>query len=150
MPIHFECPNCRAKYDVADDMIGKNILCRNCEQRVAVQRPGAGVARTAAPAAAASGAVSRRKAVLIAAGILPVGFLGWFMGYYWKRPLPWERVKPAEDSEDRPRRRFRGGPPPDGQAPEGQAADGQPGAGGGRRGRGGRGRGKGDAPAPMQ
>jgi hypothetical protein len=160
MPFHFECPNCRAKYDVADDMAGKTILCRECEKRVPVKRPGTSAVRAAPPAAAAPGMLTRRKAVLIAVGsVVPAGLMAWVMGYYWKRPLPWEFKKPSEDSEEQPRRRRgRGGPPPDGQAAEGQPAEGQPadgqqGAGGqgkGRGGRGGRRRGNGTPPAPMQ
>jgi hypothetical protein len=155
MPFHFECPKCREKYDVADDMVGKTILCRKCEQRVPVRPP----ATRVAPVAAGGQTPTRRKALLIALGIVPGVFLGVAGTYYRHHRFPWEYREPS--TEFRGRRR---GPPPDAQAADGQPADGQPAAGqpdggqrgGGRRGgRGGRGRGQGgqggqgNPPAPM-
>jgi hypothetical protein len=37
MPIQFECPNCKTAYEVADDLAGKNIMCRGCQKRGAVR-----------------------------------------------------------------------------------------------------------------
>jgi hypothetical protein len=131
MAIPFECANCRSRYEVADGMAGKTILCRQCEQRVPVRRPGATAPRGAPAASAAT--LTRRNALLIAGSILPAVLLGGLGAYYWNRPLPWERVKPRERKDEGPGRgRFRGAPPGEGQAtegqppPESQPAEGQP------------------------
>ncbi len=142
MPIHFECPNCRARYDVAEDMVGKPMLCRECEQRVTVAASAA-AAKPVHPAlkaaATSTGEVTRRNAVLIGvASFLPGALLGWMGGYFWKRPLPWEgrRRETPEASAD-------GEQPADGQQADGQQrARGGRGRGGGGGGRGG-GRGRG-------
>jgi hypothetical protein len=132
VPIHFECPNCRAKYDVAEDMVGKPMLCRECEQRVTVAASAA-AAKPVHPAlkaaAASAGDVTRRSVLIGVASFLPGALLGWMGGYFWKRPLPWEGAK-RERREDSA----------DGEQPaDGQQADGQ------QRPRGGRGRGGGGA-----
>jgi predicted Zn finger-like uncharacterized protein len=33
MPVQFECDHCHAAYEVTDDLSGKEVLCRECEQR---------------------------------------------------------------------------------------------------------------------
>jgi hypothetical protein len=145
MPVSFECPNCRARYDVAPDMVGKTMLCRECEQRVSI--PGsAAVAKPVHPAlkaaAASAGEATRRNAILIGlAGFLPGALLGWLGGYFWKRPLPWEGHR-----RDSPEASADGEQPADGQAADGQQRRGGrgrgPGGRGGGRGRGGNGQGQ--------
>jgi hypothetical protein len=138
MPIHFECPNCRAKYDVAEDMVGKTMLCRECEQRVPVHVTAtAGKAVAAKGTAASAGAPTRRNAVLIGlAGFLPGALLGWFGGYFWKRPLPWEGPHKREASEGNSEgeQTAEGQQPGDGQ-PRGRRGGGGPRGGAGRGGR---------------
>jgi hypothetical protein len=152
VPIYFQCPNCRAKYDVAEDMVGKTMLCRECEQRVAVPASAA-AAKPVHPAlkaaAASTGEATRRSAILIGvASFLPGALLGWLGGYFWKRQLPWEggRSGRREDSAD-------GEQPADGQQADGQQRGGgrQRGGGGGRQrgGGGGRQRGGGNGQGQM-
>jgi hypothetical protein len=114
MPLLFECPHCRAKYEVADDMAGKAILCRECEQRGNVP------ASTAKQTGAAAGPKppTRRKALKLVAGSLAAGAVLYAGVYYWFHELPWEVPKPRR--------------PPPGQAPDdqaGQPGNGQPGNG---------------------
>ncbi len=139
MPVGFQCPNCKARYDIAEDMVGKTMLCRECEQRVSVPAPGAAnkPAHPALKAAVTAGDVSRRKMIVVGVStFLPGMLLGWLGGYFWKRPLPWEGA--SRSRRERPE-----GAPEGEQTAEGQGPDGQPrrpGRGGGRPGGGGGGR----------
>lgn len=45
MPIRTTCPNCRAAYTLADDLAGKKVRCKNCDEVIAVR--GAAPAREA-------------------------------------------------------------------------------------------------------
>src|SRR5262249_54329941 len=107
--------------------------------------------------AAPSKPPTRRQTLIICLGIVPGAILlGAASIYYWKRPLPWERLKPRDTAaeeerrEEFRRRRQRG----DGQAGEGQPrAEGRRGGGppgGPRGGEGGKGNGKAEGAAPMQ
>jgi hypothetical protein len=141
MPIFFECSSCSIKYEVADDMAGKTILCRQCEQRGKVPGvvPAGNPARAAALVGTARGQKppTRRKALEWGLGGAVVGLVGFAMIYYWSHPLPWElkrRPRPTNPAEA-----DAGGPP----------ADGGPGGDPGRR-KGGRGGGKRGAQGPLQ
>jgi hypothetical protein len=121
MPIRFECTHCPAKYDVADDMAGKTILCRSCEKRGTVPSaatpPPGSAPRPTLPAAAAlrQVALPTRRSFLtpaLAYGV-PAGLLVFAGIYYWSRPFPWERLRDPRPGEP-------GGPParPPGDAPK--------------------------------
>jgi hypothetical protein len=145
MTITFACPHCSAKYEVADAMAGKSILCRECEQRGQV--PGPAVAAAARPAVGAGQENPwTRRNVLKTSLTLAVPITLWAaFAYYWQGAHPPEI----------PRRR----PPPDTAAdnaagndnPGGANPGGPPGRGGrGRGGRGRRGGGGGAPPGPVQ
>jgi hypothetical protein len=121
MPIPFECPKCQAKYEVADAMAGKTILCRKCDQRVPVGGQAAAAGDTHTPAGVPS---TRRKVLLALAYAVPAGLLVTAGVYYWSRPLPWERARRGEDPF------FPGGPPPGGGPPGGGPPPGGPPPGG--------------------
>jgi hypothetical protein len=102
MPIPFQCPKCRARYEVADAMDGKTILCRECEERVSVGGQAAGGTK-----------LTRRNALAALAYGVPGGLLVVAGIYYWSRPLPWERAHRGDDPPFPPGPP-RGGPPPGG------------------------------------
>src|SRR5258705_474382 len=37
MPIPITCPHCGASYSVADDLLGRKMLCRECDQSLVVE-----------------------------------------------------------------------------------------------------------------
>jgi DNA-directed RNA polymerase subunit RPC12/RpoP len=39
MPVPFRCSGCSASYEVADDLLGKKIACRECNRRAVVSAP---------------------------------------------------------------------------------------------------------------
>lgn len=117
MAIRFDCPHCKANYEVADDLGGKMIMCRVCQKRGAVRSLAAASAAPAAAAgsvAAGASSVSRRKFFVIGAGVLAsLGAVG--TGALLAR-RPW-RHWGEEEPENQPGGpwRGRGGPPRDGK-----------------------------------
>jgi predicted Zn finger-like uncharacterized protein len=98
MALQFQCPHCQTRYEVADGLAGKSILCRACGQRGKVQPP-AGPAATKKP--------TTRRGALLTLGGLAAGLLAIPGVYYWSHPLPWERFTPRHDN----------GPPGEGGPP---------------------------------
>ncbi|HWG43672.1 MAG TPA: hypothetical protein VN688_12870 [Gemmataceae bacterium] len=118
MAIQFECPHCKAGYEVADDLAGKMIMCRLCQKRGSVRS----LAAKPAPAAATTSNPSRRKFVLIA--VASIGSIG--TGILLAR-RPWRlwSFRAERSPEDTTRRRGRrgggsgrGGPNRKGPPPE--------------------------------
>lgn len=109
MAVRFDCPTCKANYEVADDLAGKMIMCRVCKKRGSVRSLGAPASALAMPAAgAATAPVSRRKFLPWAGLFLAsLGAIG--VGVLSANP-PWERGKLSPEEEER-RRRFRERPP---------------------------------------
>jgi hypothetical protein len=106
MTVRFDCPSCKANYEVADDLAGKMIMCRVCKKRGSVRNLSAPGSALAMPAAsAASGSVSRRSFLPWAGLFLAsLGAIG--VGALLANP-PWERGK----EDDWPGRRRRGSQP---------------------------------------
>ncbi len=107
MPVNFDCPSCKATYEVADDLAGKMIMCRVCQKRGPVRS----LTATTSPAASKSSTEPSRRNFLIGGIVASLGAIG--AGALLARQ-PWrhwgEEPPPPDDSPDR--RRFRG-PPPD-------------------------------------
>jgi hypothetical protein len=119
MALLFECLHCNSRYAVADDMAGKTILCRECEQRSRVpDRQG----RVPERVPASERPTRRRVLAIGVAGLLPVMVLG-TSAFFWGS-APRTNVPASQDTGDSPP----SGGPPLGANP-----------GGNRRGRGGRG-----------
>jgi predicted Zn finger-like uncharacterized protein len=59
MSIHIKCPSCGTDYDVNDDLRGKKIRCRSCEEPIAVK--GASGIKGGEPSARKSAAPSGRR-----------------------------------------------------------------------------------------
>jgi len=114
MPTHFNCPNCKANYEVADDLAGKMIMCRVCKKRGPVRSLTAAPSSVAMPAAGIAAATTSRRNFLYAAFFLAsMGAIG--VGALLARP-PWEqgnenpdewpggqrrrRPQPGEDKKD--------------------------------------------------
>jgi hypothetical protein len=152
MPIPIECPGCNAIYEVADDLAGKEVLCRECERRVPVEdTKGQHVsfvcpqcheqtevpvvwagrwlrcpnceALAKVPAVGGKRLTRRRVLFGVGAGLLSMAVV---IGIFWPRGPS----KDAKSSKEFPRRRFGE------QAPGPQQGDQQP------RPKGGRGRGR--------
>jgi transcription elongation factor Elf1 len=160
MPILFACPSCNAAYEVADDLVGKEVLCRECERRARIDAPDDRHVpfvcphcreQTEVPASLAgrwlrcpncerlakvqaSGAKSpTRRRVLFAAGAVLLTFAT-ATAIFWPRG----RSKDEQSPEGQPRRRSR-------DKNNDQPKDRAPGQPGGR-GRGRRNRDKGQGP----
>jgi|SRR5579884_902705 len=120
MAIRFDCPHCKANYEVADDLGGKMIMCRVCKKRGSVRSLSAPASTLATPATgAAAGSMSRRNFLPLAGLFLAsLGAIG--VGALLARQ-PWERGK----EDDWPGRR-RG--QPDDEKKDGK--DGKDGKGG--------------------
>jgi len=39
MPVHIDCPNCKAPFDFADKYLGRNYTCRNCKHIFTINDP---------------------------------------------------------------------------------------------------------------
>ena len=107
MAIRFDCPNCKANYEVADDLGGKMIMCRVCKKRGAVRSLSAPASSLAMPAASVTaGSLSRRNFLpLVGLFFASLGAIG--VGAVLARQ-PWERGKESPEEQER-RRRFREG-----------------------------------------
>lgn len=114
MSIRFDCPNCKANYEVADDLGGKMIMCRLCKKRGLVKS-----ATGTAPSSlvkSSTPAPSRRNFLLIGSGVVAsLGAIG--TGALLARWRPWRHWGADEEG----RRRRRGGPP--GGPPPGDRKD---------------------------
>ncbi len=146
MPIPFQCSRCNAAYEVADELAGKEVMCRKCECRsLVVDYTGAHVSfvcpqckeQTEVPASLAGrwlrcpncqklakvpslsrqARPSRRTILLASGGVLLLGTMA--IGLFWARG-----DKPKEGaSEETPGRRMRDKSQPQ----QGGRAPGQPG-----------------------
>lgn len=112
MPVRFDCPHCKAHYDVADDLAGKMIMCRVCKKRAPVQslnvKP---LSTTTATASKPSSAQSSRRVFLIGISLASLGAIG--VGALLAR-APWQRrgFPPRSSAPDGSpdRQRWRGPP----------------------------------------
>jgi hypothetical protein len=130
MTIQFDCPSCKAHYEVADDLGGKMIMCRVCKKRGPVKSTSAANAPAGAALASvakSSSEPSRRSFLLIGGGVLAsLGAIA--TGALLARWQPFRHWgEPADTSPDGQRRRRRG--PPDGSPPGGPPPGGPPPAG---------------------
>jgi hypothetical protein len=146
MAISFACPHCSAKYEVADAMAGKSILCRQCEQRGQVPGPAVAAGARQAVGAGAEGPWTRRKVLKTGAALAVPMALWAAFAYYWQGAHPPEiprRQRPPNTATDNAAGN---------QDPAGANPGGPPGQGGrgGRGGRGRRGGGGGAPPGPIQ
>ncbi len=121
MPARFDCPHCKANYEVVDDLVGKMIMCRVCKKRAAV-RGGSGTiatpSLTTAAASKSSSVDAGRRNFIIFGTVASLGAVG--LGALLAR-RPWRKWGKAaaqsaspDGSPDQPSRRRRG-PPPDGK-----------------------------------
>jgi hypothetical protein len=105
MSVQFNCPSCKATYEVADDLAGKMIMCRVCKKRGPVR------SLTAAGSSAASlsaAGTSLATATPTRRNMLP--YLGFFLaslgavgvGALLARQ-PWDRSDPKDDWKGRRR-----------------------------------------------
>jgi hypothetical protein len=81
MPIRIICPHCWAAYPVADDLRGRDVLCKECGRPVAVRvdSESPGPRRNRSPVRFFG------VAVAIVLALLPAGALGalWWTGWLW-------------------------------------------------------------------
>ncbi len=121
MVVRFDCPHCKTGYEVADELAGKKIMCRHCQKRGQVRSLAANApSASGLPASVAltSTTASRRKLLLIAAGVL--ASLGSITTGALLARRPWRHWNDPEPSPDATTRRR--GP--------GRGPGGPPGAGG--------------------
>jgi hypothetical protein len=107
MTIRFDCPSCKANYEVADDLANKMIMCRVCKKRGKVQSSPAATPSATTPAAAAAksaGTPMSRRNFLPIAGLVLASVGAIATGALLARQ-PWR--KPSTDDNRR-----RKGPPP--------------------------------------
>jgi hypothetical protein len=104
MAIRFDCPSCKANYEVADDLAGKMIMCRVCKKRGAVRSL---TAAASAPGLGGLAAKTSRRNFLpyIAFFLASVG--AWWVGALLARYQPWERGRERPEDESGGWRRFR-------------------------------------------
>ncbi|HZV05127.1 MAG TPA: hypothetical protein VE999_08610 [Gemmataceae bacterium] len=109
MTIRFDCPNCKANYEVADDLANKMIMCRVCKKRGKVQNlPSQTPSGTTLPSVAKStGTPMSRRNFLPIAGLVLASIGAIATGALLARQ-PWR--KPPTDDFGPGRRRK--GPPP--------------------------------------
>ncbi|MGH7173062.1 MAG: hypothetical protein ACRELF_04785 [Gemmataceae bacterium] len=101
MTIRFDCPSCKANYEVADDLGGKMIMCRLCQKRGPVR----GLTGATPSSVVKSGklSMSRRQLLLIGGGVLSsLGAIA--TGALLAQYRPW-RHWGEEPSDGRGRRR---------------------------------------------
>ena len=117
MPVRFDCPHCKANYEVADDLAGKMIMCRVCKKRATVRSLSAKPPSMTTAAASKSGSVDTSRRNFVIGGVLAsLGAVG--VGALLAR-RPWRhwssspsQTSAPDGAPDQPRRR---GPPPDGK-----------------------------------
>lgn len=106
MAIRFDCPNCKANYDVVEDLAGKMIMCRVCKKRGPVRSaaPAASPASLSAAGLSSSSSMSRRNFLPFAGlFVASLGAIG--VGALLARQ-PWNVGKESPEE-----RGFRGRPP---------------------------------------
>jgi hypothetical protein len=79
MPIPITCPHCGTVYKVADDLVGRKLLCKECDRPVMV-----GAKAHESPGRRAPRRVALKEVVL-ALALLPAVALGalWWTGWLW-------------------------------------------------------------------
>jgi len=108
MTIRFDCPSCKANYEVADDLANKVIMCRVCKKRGQVQNlPAKTPSATLPTAAKCDGPHMSRRNFLPIAGLVLASGGAIATGALLARQ-PWR--KPTTDDFGPGRRRK--GPPP--------------------------------------
>lgn len=116
MPVRFDCPSCKANYEVADDLAGKVIMCRVCKKRGPVKSLTA-AATLPATGTSSSAPMSRRNFLpIVGLFVASLGAIG--VGALLAR-APWERGKEPDDGR---RRRW---PPPDDKNDKNDKKDGK-------------------------
>jgi hypothetical protein len=114
MPVSFNCPSCKANYEVADDLAGKMIMCRVCKKRGPVRSLAAATsAATLAAAGSSMGETPSRRNVLPIMGFFLASVAAVGVGAILARQ-PWDRSDPRDDWKGGPggpggRRRGPGG-----------------------------------------
>jgi hypothetical protein len=118
MPIRFDCPHCKANYEVADDLGNKMIMCRVCKQRALVKTAGAATAASTVASVKKSGGVEISRRGFFAIGGLVLASIASIATGALLARKPWY-TPPTADENGRPIRGpgfggpgF-GGPPPD-------------------------------------
>jgi hypothetical protein len=95
MSIRFECSHCKVGYEVADDLGGKAIMCRECQKRGQVPDPAV---------------QSRRQMLLLSGGVLAAaGSIGTGI-FLARRPWRWwsHASGPRPEGSDTTDRRGKG------------------------------------------
>jgi hypothetical protein len=112
MSIRFDCPSCKANYEVADDLAGKMIMCRVCKKRGKIGSLSSPDTAAATPFVAKSvaAAPSRRNFLMI--GGLVLASVGSIAAGALLARKPWHKWT---DPPDTNRRGPGKGPPPDGK-----------------------------------
>jgi predicted Zn finger-like uncharacterized protein len=79
MPLPITCPHCGAAYSVADDLLGRRLRCRDCDEPIVAGESPEPPRRPPRRLAL--------KAVVVAVALLPAGALGvlWWAGCLWDR-----------------------------------------------------------------
>jgi hypothetical protein len=116
MAIRFDCPSCKANYEVADDLGGKMIMCRVCKKRGSVNAVASAGGATSAPAGKKSLALSpsRRKFLKVGIPLTLASVVAIATGALLAQ-RPWARY--LEPESDRRGRGF--GPPGGGKGDKG-------------------------------
>lgn len=104
MSVRFDCPSCKANYEVDDGLAGKMIMCRVCKKRGAVKSLAAANpshATSLAAAVPAASSLSRRNFLPIAGlFVASLGAIG--VGALLARQ-PWDRSNDKDDWRRGPR-----------------------------------------------
>lgn len=99
MAVLFACSGCGAKYEVGDELAGKRILCRQCQQRGVVASAGG-----AATSMATVDKPTRRSANWILLSILGAGSIGTgALLTRWRAFRHWHPFAPATTEDERQR-----------------------------------------------
>ena len=110
MPVHFNCPNCKATYEVADDLAGKMIMCRVCKKRGSVGKSTAAASSAATVPGAGQSlatAMPSRRNLLPIVGFCVLSLAAVGVGALLAR-APWESGSDRQDDWPGGGRRRRG------------------------------------------
>jgi hypothetical protein len=115
MTLPFNCPHCKANYEVADELGGKNIMCRVCQKRGQV---GSAAGKTAGAGGAAGISLAAkdpsRRNFLFIGGVTVGSVLSIATGAILARWRYWNPQTEPPPEGGRRRGPGPGGPPPDG------------------------------------
>jgi hypothetical protein len=126
MPIRFDCPSCKANYEVADDLAGKMIMCRVCKKRGQIKSLAAAGAATV-PSIQKSVALGPSRRNFLAIGGLVVASLGSITAGALLARKPWRKwTQTDQRGKWKGPPPDKGGPPPDKGAPPPEKGGGQP------------------------